>query len=142
MTADVLVAGLQGVRATGSGRWRAICPAHPSKHGSRSLAVREEPDGRVLLHCFAGCNPFEVVGALGLELSDLFPPRVDDDKRPPRISRPFSAAEALACVAHEALYVAVVAGDLSRGDALSEPERQRLLIAVGRINTAVGITTS
>jgi hypothetical protein len=39
------------------------------------LSVREGDDGRVLLHCFAGCSVNEVVAALGIELSDLFPVR-------------------------------------------------------------------
>jgi len=39
------------------------------------LSVREGDDGRVLLHCHAGCPVDEVVAALGLELHDLFPTR-------------------------------------------------------------------
>lgn len=32
----------------------------------------------MLIHCFAGCNVADVVGAIGIELVDLFPPRVID----------------------------------------------------------------
>jgi hypothetical protein len=39
------------------------------------LSVREGDDGRVLIHCHAGCPVDEVVAALGLELHDLFPTR-------------------------------------------------------------------
>ena len=49
----------------------ARCPAHGDR--SASLAVREGTDGRVLLHCFAGCTFNEIVAALHLEPRQLFP---------------------------------------------------------------------
>ncbi len=50
------------VRALG-GRWLGgygvcRCPAHEDR--TPSLSVRDAPDGRLLLHCFAGCD-FEVI---------------------------------------------------------------------------------
>jgi hypothetical protein len=42
---------------------------------NRSLSVGETSDGTVLIRCFAGCGPTEILGAVGLELRDLFPPR-------------------------------------------------------------------
>lgn len=54
------------------GSWSSQCPAHEDR--SPSLSIREvEADGRVLLHCFAGCHVTEICDALGLSLSDLFP---------------------------------------------------------------------
>lgn len=35
------------------------------------MSIREV-DGKLLVHCFAGCTPEEIVGALGLDLKDLF----------------------------------------------------------------------
>jgi hypothetical protein len=40
-----------------------------------SLTVGTGDDGRVLLHCHAGCSTSDVVAALGLREADLFPPR-------------------------------------------------------------------
>jgi DNA primase len=60
-----------------NGSWTARCPAHADK--GPSLAVREGDDGRVLLHCFAGCETANVLGAIGMDMTDLFPP---DEKRP------------------------------------------------------------
>lgn len=57
-------------RRTGPGRWQARCPAHPDK--CPSLSIAEGEDGRVLLHCFAGCALPEILAALGLTLRDLF----------------------------------------------------------------------
>ncbi|HIF50428.1 MAG TPA: DNA primase [Thiotrichaceae bacterium] len=70
MIADKLIHVLNGVRETGEGRWLACCPAHDDR--SPSLSMREIDD-RLLIHCFAGCDVNEVVNAVGLELSDLFP---------------------------------------------------------------------
>ena len=63
---------LQHVRRQGSG-WSARCPAHLDRRNS--LSVAEGEDGRVLVHCFAGCTPEDVVAGLGLEMRDLFPPK-------------------------------------------------------------------
>jgi len=72
MTAEVLLSRLEQVKQTGKDRWLARCPAHPDKHPS--LNIRETPDGKVLIKCFTGCGAADVVAAVGLELSDLFPP--------------------------------------------------------------------
>jgi hypothetical protein len=48
----------------------ACCPAHDDH--DPSLSIREMDDGRVLLHCHAGCPMEKVVAALGLCLKDLF----------------------------------------------------------------------
>ena len=56
------------------GRWRAKCPAHQSdKSRKRTLSVGTADSGAVLLHCFAGCSVESIVGAVGLELKDLYP---------------------------------------------------------------------
>lgn len=56
-----------------SGYHVAKCPAHDDRNPS--LSVREGDDGRVLLKCYAGCDVQEIVGALGLGMSDLFEDR-------------------------------------------------------------------
>lgn len=69
--ADRLLNRLDKVRPTGSDRWYACCPAHEDR--TPSLSIREAADGRVLLHCFSGCQNRDVVAAIGLTLRDLFP---------------------------------------------------------------------
>lgn len=51
----------------------ACCPAHAD--GTPSLKVEQGDDGRVLLHCKAGCDLDSIVSALGISSSALFPPR-------------------------------------------------------------------
>jgi len=47
------------------------CPAHDDTHPSLSVTVAE--DGRLLLHCFAGCSHQNIVAAVGACEADLFP---------------------------------------------------------------------
>ena len=60
---------LDGTRES-NGSWKALCPAHEDREPS--LSVTEGDDGRALLKCFAGCDTENIVGALGLEMKDLF----------------------------------------------------------------------
>jgi putative DNA primase/helicase len=61
--------GLDKAKQSPSG-WRARCPAHEDKGPSLSWKVAE--DGKVLVHCQAGCSIESVVDALGAEMADLF----------------------------------------------------------------------
>jgi hypothetical protein len=62
---------LQGVRShQEAGKWEARCPAHEDRKPSLGVAVGD--DGRVLLHCQAGCSVEAIVGAIGLTIADLF----------------------------------------------------------------------
>ena len=67
-------------------RYFAFCPVHPDgqKHGRRSLTIKAGDDGRVLLHCFAGCPNREIVSALGLKMSDLYDDLLEDVNNKPR----------------------------------------------------------
>ncbi|TWT40489.1 hypothetical protein RAS1_42000 [Phycisphaerae bacterium RAS1] len=67
---------LTGVRRCGDSH-EARCPAHDDQHASLSVALGD--DGRVLLHCHAGCAPVAVCKAMGLRLGDLFPPSNSGD---------------------------------------------------------------
>ena len=55
---------------TGNG-WISRCPAHDDRNPS--LSIRQGDDGRVLLHCHAGCTPEQVVASIGMSMRDLFP---------------------------------------------------------------------
>ena len=134
MIADTILASLERVRSTGRDSWSARCPAHDD--GTASLSVREADDGKVLVHCFAGCSVHEVVSAVGMKVDDLFPPRTDDH-RGKRDRRPFPALAALRAVESEALLAAVAASTLSNGGTLSDEDRDRLLLASRRITDAL-----
>jgi hypothetical protein len=69
MTAEAFAA-LVDARRTGPGKWQARCPAHEDR--SPSLSIGSGSDGRILLHCFAGCSHLAIVAALGIAVRDLF----------------------------------------------------------------------
>ena len=68
MNVDELLGRLEGVRRSGRG-WSARCPAHEDRHASLSVALLE---GKLLLHCHAGCPTERIVSRLGLRIADLF----------------------------------------------------------------------
>ncbi|WP_298159799.1 CHC2 zinc finger domain-containing protein [Ferrovum sp.] len=125
---------LQKVRRTGAGRWIACCPAHDDR--SPSLAVREADGGRVLIHCFGGCSVQEVVGALGLELGDLFPPR-DVNHKPER--RPFDAFSVLEAVSFELTVAGLILAQFVAGEPLDTQMRDRVALASGRVANALQV---
>src|SRR6266478_5794688 len=65
---DNVLARLDGVRPTRGG-WMARCPAHTDR--TPSLSIRIGGDGRVLLHCFAGCSYEKIRRALGLPVAEV-----------------------------------------------------------------------
>lgn len=69
MSIDELLARLDGVRARGTGRFSAKCPAHADR--SPSLSITAGNRG-LLVHCWAGCRLSEICTALHLQPKDLF----------------------------------------------------------------------
>lgn len=121
-----------------NGSWTARCPAHADK--GPSLAVREGEDGRVLLHCFAGCETASVLGAIGMDMADLFMP---DDKRreypvtgKPSMKPAFFASDLMRIIHMEALVVQIVAFDIANGKTPNAETRERMLTAYQRIDEA------
>ena len=136
MSADLLLQRLDKVKPTGKDCWIACCPAHGDK--SPSLSIREIDD-RTLIHCFGGCGAIEVLEAVGLDWSALYPPRDPDThriKKAPRV--PY--ADALRCIANESYVVLVCASRTEDCVPLSMTSLKRLRTAIGRITAAVEIT--
>ena len=119
-----------------NGSWTARCPAHADK--GPSLAVREGEDGRVLLHCFAGCNTSDVLGALGMDMNDLFPPKVKSHEGiRPAMKPAFFASDLMRIIHFEALVIQIVAFDIANSKPVTEETRERMLTAYQRIEEAV-----
>lgn len=133
--AEKILLLLDSVRETGSRKWQAVCPAHDDK--SPSLSIKEINDGTLLLKCWAGCNAAEIVGAVGLELSDLFPKQENFDHTHAQKgqTRPWSALDVLRALIHEITVVAVCAGRLDNAG-LSPEDVARLSLATQRLWSA------
>lgn len=69
MEIEQFLAKLKKVKKTGDNQWTALCPAHDDKKASLSISLADE---KILLHCHAGCDPVDIVSALGLRMNDLF----------------------------------------------------------------------
>jgi len=65
-----LLSKLEAVKKTPSG-WDARCPAHDDRRASLSVGIGD--DGRILLHCHAGCPAEAIVNEIGLTMRDLMP---------------------------------------------------------------------
>ncbi len=142
---DGFLARLDKVKHTGPNRWVARCPAHDDRNPS--LAVRELDDGRVLVHCFGGCGAAEVLAAVGMSFSDLFPEKEPDYARIEKRGtnkerRPFNPYDVLRCVGYEALLVAVSAANIRQGIELSDADYERLMLSAERLQAAVSYGTA
>jgi hypothetical protein len=131
---DRLLDRLQEVRARGSHRWLAKCPAHDDR--SPSLSICELDDGRILVHDFAGCSASDVVAAVGLELKDLFPPRYAVEHRSRPVHRAFEARDVLACLVTEGQVLAVAAENWRCRMEFTCSDIERISLAAGRIHAA------
>lgn len=125
---------LKGIRKTAKG-WQARCPGPLHEHGDRSpsLSVGEGDDGRILLHCHAGCSVQEVVGAMGVELCELFPVRTKPI-RGRHLSR--SPRDLLRMIGHEVTVVSIAA---HRFETLTADDLDRVKIAGQRIRAALEV---
>jgi hypothetical protein len=132
MTIINLLARLEKVKRTGTESYIACCPSHNDKNPS--LSLRDLPDGRILIHCFAGCNSNSILSSIGLDMNALFPNDLGEFKG---VRRPFPAADVLKVVGFECLVVVSSALKILGGEVFTTVDRERLVISVGRIQAAI-----
>ena len=132
MSAEALLSRLEGVKRTGEGRWLARWQAHGDRHAS--LSIRETSAGVVLVKCWAGCSTAEVVAAVDLDMSALFPEKIMTGCKPER--RPFPAADILRAVSFETMIVSLAAAQLAKGKRLAAEDHERLKLAASRLQAA------
>jgi hypothetical protein len=133
VSAAALLDRLERVKQTGPGRWLARCPAHEDR--SPSLSIRELDDGRILLHDFGGCEAADVLAAIGLALSDLFPESLPEHSYPASHSS-IPARDLLVILDHETTVAVVILNDIVSRRAVQESQVQRLCQAAARIGKA------
>jgi len=104
-------------------RYRACCPAHGDKNPS--LSVTLSTNDNILLKCWAGCSAHEVVSAIGMEMTDLFPEQTK--YHAPQERRPFSAEQAAKVIALDAMTVAMAAAKVRKKEPLIDKDIDDLL---------------
>ena len=126
---DKLLSRLDLVKRIGNDRYKAICPSHDDR--SPSLAIKDD-GGRLLLHCFSGCETADVLGAIGLTFADIMPSKSTGNFKKDR--KPFYAIDVIGIIKNEATLVYIYASDMAKGLALTSADKDRLLLAASRIN--------
>lgn len=134
MNIDDFITRFDKVKSTGSGKYIALCPAHPDK--SPSLGIKQTDEGKILIHCFSGCDASSIVAAVGLDLSGLMPESSSYQKgaKPPR----FNKHELFDRLAFESVILSLAIRQLLNGEAFSEHGLSRILLAENTINGIVG----
>jgi len=132
-SAAKLLDRLERVRQTGSGRWLARCPAHEDR--SPSLSIRALDDGRVLINCFAGCEAGNVLSAICLTMSDLFPEGVREHSYA-ACHASISAADLLIALDHELTVAIMILEDIVTRRTANHGQVRRLCQAAARVGKA------
>src|SRR5688572_19102955 len=71
---DLFLTRLTRLPNMGRKGWKFVCPLADDDR-DHVLKVDVAPDGRVAMHCHYLCPTPAVLAAVGLRLSDLYPPR-------------------------------------------------------------------
>lgn len=133
---DLVLSRLDGhkLRENGRDRWRSCCPGHGGSNPS-ALSIGVGDNDAVLLRCWHGCDIEQIVTALGLELTDLFPPKPENGhgSGPLKRRRLITAGQALDLLHDEAQLVALCAANIANGVEINDDDRSRVLTAAGRV---------
>lgn len=128
-----ILSRLDKPREVARGRWRCVCPAHDGKNRT-ALSVTEADNGAVLLRCWHGCSLEAIAASLGLEVSELFPPKPREPgggAGPMR--QPFIPAQVFEVLTTEATVVSIVASDILQGREVDSAAMARLRKAQSRL---------
>lgn len=121
---------LRGERRRAQGEYIYLCPAHDDHNPS--LSVTERSDGVLLVTCRAGCSIGDVLGALDLQLKDLYPVRTGIDRG--EWKQKLSLTHIADGLDRESRVVAVIISDFINRRSLSKKDWYRLTQAQQRIS--------
>ena len=124
---SLILSKLEKVSGTRN-RFKALCPAHGDR--TPSLSITEGDDGRVLLYCFGGCTIDSVLAAMGLSITDLFPPNGSRSK--PALSG-ISRRELSTAVDFEKTVLYFIKADAAKGREIASGDSERAQLALQRI---------
>jgi hypothetical protein len=133
MSINILLSHVKGVKKAGRAAWMCNCPSHADR--SPSMKITQAEDGRILIHCFAGCSTQDILGAVGLTMDDLFEDTLYHRAKPLRPG--IYPRDVLKALRTEFMIVMISAFDLRKGKALNEVDMSRLDLAYERFANAV-----
>lgn len=134
---DTLLSRLHGVKRSRKNSWMSRCPAHNGD--GRSLAITHAEDGRILIHCFAHeCEATDILAAVGMSISDLFPERLPGHRYPP-MRHGVSVLDLMRGLRGEARVLSIIASDGFAHGAFDPDMCRRAALAAERITTALDL---
>lgn len=110
---------LPSARPSGKNRWMAKCPAHEDRSPSLLISDNGEKLG---IHCFAGCGGADVLAAIGLDFTVLYPPQ---EKQNFTGLRPWERKDIEEKIRHEELIIKLYQRDKSLKVFISEEDKVR-----------------
>ena len=134
MSLDTLLSRLNP-KPNGPERWQCACPVCGGRNKA-TLSIGLGNTGVVLLKCWKdGCDPAAIAHAVGLEITDLFPPKPDNGHRTAAVKRRhlITASQALEVLEREIELTIVCASDMANGRPIDGPTRDRLLRGAARV---------
>ena len=126
----------QGVKTSGKNRWTCKCSAHDDR--SPSMHIKLEDDGKILINCKAGCGAEDILGAIGMEFSDLMPEQATHQRQKPR-KQILYATEALDLIRYEAQII-LASGYALRNGTLTNDDLVRVEKSMQTINKCLELT--
>ena len=129
-----ILSRLDKVRQHQKGRYMALCPAHQDR--SPSLSIKQTEDGRILMHCFAGCHVEDICSAIGLEVKDLFP---RTDRHQYTTIPDWKRQRYQDALSRERLIIAMAKADKEKGRPLSKEDKERVIQAEKRVRKLEGL---
>lgn len=134
--ASHLLSRLDAVQPRGRCQWVARCPGHDDR--SPSLSIRERDDGTVLLHCFAGCETADVLAAIGLNFSDLYPDPLPTGHNAQNVRSPrLNGWVVIDAISYRLTCITLLATKFSRGESMTPDDWHALDESIIDVQTAI-----
>jgi hypothetical protein len=109
-----------------AGQYFAFC-THQVNRKERKLSITERTDGSLLLKCWGGCDFYEILKNLGIQVHELYPPRNLSGKEPKRNPPLVSTTQCLELL-HELVNCMVITVlNFYNGVELTPNDREQLL---------------
>jgi len=134
MNLQKILNNLQKVKRTSDGKYIACCPAHNDR--TASLAINDNGDGRILLNCFAGCDTYSILNAIGLDWSDVMPESAIGHTLKP-VKTIIYATEALSIIKFETQVILAIAFEMKKRGLADNDMIERLDKAMQTIHKAM-----
>jgi len=109
-----------------AGQYSAFC-SHQVNRKERKLSITERTDGSILLKCWGGCDFYEILKNLGLEVHELYPPRNLSGREPKRNPPLVSTTQCLELLHELVNRMVITVLNFYNGAELTPNDREQLL---------------